>query len=148
MPAIQPVLPLLTFVQRATKNISSLPAQTTPKPIEVVCAFPVSGQYGPGSSVLYYALVAACVLARRQPWIRDACLAGALLFPAVAALHGIVLAAMHTEGAVDMDIYGAFQLLAIGILTAPPSVRLSRTYWSQVQGRNVIFIWIILVLAG
>jgi hypothetical protein len=28
-----------------------------------------------------------------------------------------------------MDIYGAFQLCAIGILTAPATVRLSRTYF-------------------
>ncbi|EHL03780.1 hypothetical protein M7I_0097 [Glarea lozoyensis 74030] len=46
----------------------------------------------------------------------------ALLFPAVAALHGIVLASVHVEGAVDMDIYGAFQLCSIGILAAPVAV--------------------------
>lgn len=46
----------------------------------------------------YYVLVAACVVARRAEWIRNACLAAVLLFPAVAALHGIVLAALHREG--------------------------------------------------
>jgi hypothetical protein len=46
----------------------------------------------------YYALVAACVIARKADWLRNACLAGALLFPAVAALHGVVLAAMHVNG--------------------------------------------------
>ena len=46
----------------------------------------------------YYVLVAACVLARKQEWLRNAVLAAALLVPAVAALHGIVLAAMHIEG--------------------------------------------------
>lgn len=144
MPAVSPIVHLFN---RAAANSSNLPSHTATS-VEVVCAFPVSGQYGPGSRVLYYALVAACVLARRQPWIRDACLAAALLFPAVAAIHGIVLAALHEEGVVDMDVYGAFQLCAIGILTAPPSVRLSKTYWSRVQGRNIIFVWIVLILAG
>lgn len=46
----------------------------------------------------YYALVAACVFARRTEWIRNACLAAVLLFPAVAALHGIALAALHRNG--------------------------------------------------
>lgn len=64
----------------------------------VVCAWPVSGQYGPGSRVLYYVLVATCVFARKAEWLRDACLAAALLFPAVAALHGLVLAALHVNG--------------------------------------------------
>lgn len=43
----------------------------------------------------YYVLVAACVVARRQEFLKKACLAAALLFPAVAAIHGIVLAALH-----------------------------------------------------
>jgi hypothetical protein len=43
-------------------------------------------------------LIAACVFARKSEWLRNAALAAALLFPAVAALHGIVLAAVHVEG--------------------------------------------------
>lgn len=46
----------------------------------------------------YYVLVAACVLGRGSAWLRSACLAAALLVPAVAALHGIVLAAVHVDG--------------------------------------------------
>lgn len=42
--------------------------------------------------------MAACVLARKAEWIRNAGLAAVLLFPAVAALHGIVLACLHREG--------------------------------------------------
>lgn len=46
----------------------------------------------------YYILVAACVLARKSEWLRNACLAAALIFPAVAAFHGITLAALHVDG--------------------------------------------------
>ena len=46
----------------------------------------------------YYALTATCLLARKTGWLVNACLAVALIFPAVAALHGIVLAAVHVEG--------------------------------------------------
>ena len=42
--------------------------------------------------------MAACIFARKLEWIRSACLAAALLFPAVAALHGIVLATLHRNG--------------------------------------------------
>ncbi|KAL9476458.1 hypothetical protein ACSS6W_006299 [Trichoderma asperelloides] len=115
--------------------------------LKVVCAWPVSGQYGPGSRVLYYVLIAACVFARRAVWIKNACLAAALLLPAVAAVHGIVLAALHRDEAVDMDVYGAFQLCSIAILVAPMTVRLSKTYFNA-RGRNTIFFWAGLILAG
>lgn len=46
-----------------------------------------------------------------------------------------------------MDIYGAFQLCSIGILAAPLTVRLSRTYFYD-PGRNIIFLWTLLILAG
>ncbi|KAL5344033.1 hypothetical protein BJX70DRAFT_393452 [Aspergillus crustosus] len=122
-------------------------ANATQPGLEVVCAWPVSGQYGPGTRVLYYVLVAACVFARKEEWLRNACLAGALLFPAIAALHGIVLASVHVDGAIDMDVYGAFQLCSIGILTAPLTVRLSGTYFKDPR-RNIIFLWTGLVFAG
>ncbi|CBF82136.1 hypothetical protein AN5303.2 [Aspergillus nidulans FGSC A4] len=75
--------------------------------LEVVCSWPVSGQYGPGTRVLYYVLIAACVFARKEEWVRNACLAGALLFPAIAALHGIVLAAVHVDAMLDRDPHRA-----------------------------------------
>ena len=46
-----------------------------------------------------------------------------------------------------MDIYGAFQLCAVGILAAPVTVRLSNTYFYTV-GRNLIFLWTGLLLSG
>jgi hypothetical protein len=112
--------------------------------LQVVCAFPVSGQYGPGSRVLYCELpspppfqpfnrsrdlrklgagatrklrtdsspifctsdilIAACVVGKDLEWLRNACLAAALLFPAVAALHGIVLAALHLDSRLWMPL--------------------------------------------
>lgn len=51
------------------------------------------------------------------------------------------------QGAVDMDIYGAFQLCAIGILAAPVTVRLSQTYFDK-PGRNAIFLWTGIIVAG
>ncbi|ODH45499.1 hypothetical protein GX48_08423, partial [Paracoccidioides brasiliensis] len=131
-------------VEAATNSVST---NATSAALQVICAWPVSGQYGPGTRVLYYVLIAACVFARKTDWLRNACLAAVLLFPAVAALHGIVLAALNFQGAVDMDIFGAFQLCAIGILTAPVAVRVSRTYFND-PGRNLISLWTLLVLAG
>lgn len=46
-----------------------------------------------------------------------------------------------------MDIYGAFQACCIGVLAAPITVKLSKTYFND-PGRNTIFLWTILLLAG
>lgn len=46
-----------------------------------------------------------------------------------------------------MDIYGAFQLCSIGILAAPVTVMMSRTFFND-PGRNVMFLWTLLVLIG
>ncbi|KAI1268184.1 hypothetical protein F5Y18DRAFT_415625 [Xylariaceae sp. FL1019] len=135
----------LLFDQTAIAHASN--ATVTAPVAHVVCAWPVSGQYGFGTRLLYYFLVAACVWARNKEWIRDACLAAALLLPAVAAIHAIVLASLHVDDAVDLDIYGAFQICSIGILAAPITVGLSDTYFKSSR-RNLIFLWTSLVLAG
>jgi hypothetical protein len=46
-----------------------------------------------------------------------------------------------------MDIYGAFQMCAIGILVAPVTVKLSRIY-PRDYGRNIVFLWTALILSG
>ncbi|KAI0138131.1 hypothetical protein F4776DRAFT_79976 [Hypoxylon sp. NC0597] len=134
MPALPSTLPLDTLIGRnitldsvAFSLTSNVTNTTSENALQVVCAWPVSGQYGPGSRVLYYALVAACVLARKAEWLRNACLAAAR--------------------AVDMDVYGAFQFCSIGILAAPLTVRISRTYFYD-PGRNIIFLWSGIILAG
>ncbi|KAL3480928.1 hypothetical protein BJX99DRAFT_219837 [Aspergillus californicus] len=141
-------MPPLGFSSLPLSNTASVElSNATQQGLEVVCAWPVSGQYGPGTRYLYYVLIAACVFARKAEWLRSACLAGALLFPAIAALHGIVLAVVHVDEAIDMDVYGAFQLCSIGILAAPLTVRMSRTYFKDPR-RNIIFLWTALILAG
>ncbi|KAI5921252.1 hypothetical protein F4810DRAFT_722723 [Camillea tinctor] len=146
MPALQTSF-FNALITRDNITTNSIANATGENVLQVVCAWPVSGQYGAGSRVLYYVLVATCVFARKTEWLRNPCLAAALLVPLVSALHGIVLAALHVDDAVDMDIYGAFQLCAIGILAAPVTVRLSRTYFLD-PGRNIIFLWTGIILAG
>lgn len=50
-------------------------------------------------------------------------------------------------GLIDMDVFGAFQLCAIGILAAPVTVRLSLSYFTNLT-RNMISFWTFLILAG
>jgi hypothetical protein len=61
--------------------------------------------------------------------------------------HPIDIEVSQTLDAVDMDIYGSFQLCALGILAAPLTARISRTYFNN-PGRNLIFLWFGLILGG
>ncbi|KAF3062557.1 hypothetical protein CFAM422_010588 [Trichoderma lentiforme] len=117
--------------------------------LKVICAWPVSGSYGAGSRVLFYVLVATAVFARKLDWIKSAALSTALPLSASAAVHGIVLAALHRGNAVDMDVYGAFQMCAIGTLVVPLMIKLSRSHeYSTYIGRRIMFMWAGLVLTG
>jgi hypothetical protein len=46
-----------------------------------------------------------------------------------------------------MDVYGAFQMCSLGMLAAPITVKLSKTYFND-PARNTIFLWTGLILAG
>ncbi|RYP25020.1 hypothetical protein DL765_000248 [Monosporascus sp. GIB2] len=110
--------------QERSSPMTGSSATVNENALQVVCAWPVSGQYGFGS----------------RKWLRDPCIAAALVLPAIAAVHSIVLTAAHVDGAVDMDVYGAFQLCSIGVLAAPVTVQFSRTYFFD-PARNLIFLW-------
>ena len=71
---------------------------SVPPTFSVICAYPLSGQYGPGTRILYYGLVAVCIFARRHEWLREPCLAAALLFPALASIHAIIMACFSDSG--------------------------------------------------
>ena len=62
-----------------------------------ICSYPLSGQYGPGTRILYYGLVAVCIFARRHEWLREPCLAAVRVLPALASIHAIVLACVSNS---------------------------------------------------
>ncbi|KAF3048993.1 hypothetical protein E8E11_009863 [Didymella keratinophila] len=163
-----PATPALfnAFSERSASSAVNGTGQT----LDVVCAWPVSSQYGAGSRFLYYVLVATCVFLRKHEWLRNACLAAALVVPSISALHGIVLTSFHVNGqfdtspktinvvlktwltstflgAVDLDIFGAWQICSIAIIAVPFTLRRSRTYFYD-AGRNIIFLWTMLLIAG
>jgi hypothetical protein len=46
-----------------------------------------------------------------------------------------------------MDIFGSFEMLALGMLAAPITLKVSKTYFND-PARNTIFLWSALILAG
>jgi hypothetical protein len=69
--------------------------------IEVICAWPVSGQYGAGTRIAFYILIGLATFLAKKGKIRAAALAAVLVLPTIAGIHGIVLAAVHVDGRVS-----------------------------------------------
>ncbi|KFY14216.1 hypothetical protein V492_02781 [Pseudogymnoascus sp. VKM F-4246] len=145
MPAVYPVSPLNALIVR---NATAAANTATDNALQVVCAWPVSGQYGIASRMLYYTLIMTCVFYRKVMWLNKACMAAVWLFPAVTALHAIIIASVRVNGAIDMDIYGSFQICLTGILSAPVTFKLSRMFYGRSPGRNTILLWTALLLGG
>jgi hypothetical protein len=94
-----PRLPLTAVLDTLLKrNATQTATNNTTQVLHVICEFPLSGQYGPGSRYLYYLLIIVCVLGDKSNLLRKVGLAAALIFPALAAVHAIVLAALHNDG--------------------------------------------------
>ncbi|KAI1339278.1 hypothetical protein F5Y15DRAFT_83945 [Xylariaceae sp. FL0016] len=129
-----------------TNGLSAITNETL-EAWQVVCAYPISGQYGIGSRVFYYTLIAACILVRKARWLRNVAVAAAVLIPTVAALHGVVLAILHQDKAIDLDLYGSLQVCSLGILAAPLTVETSSIYYSK-PGRSTMLLWTCLIFAG
>jgi hypothetical protein len=92
------VLPELLARDGEGLNTSSRYPPPAPPNLSVICAYPLSGQYGPGARYLYYGLIAVCIFARRHQWLREPCLVAALLLPALVNVHAIVLACYSDSG--------------------------------------------------
>lgn len=132
-------------------------ADSTKTGLQVICAWPVSGQYGAGTRVAYYVLIAITMSLHRAKKLVEVALAAVIVLPTIAAIHGIVLATVHVEGsscfpknyhcvllmttlpgAVDLDVFGAIQLCAIGALAR--SFRLSGRTGLSAAGNSLSFL--------
>ena len=49
-------------------------------------------------SFRYYILITACLLGNKSELLKQVCLAAALIFPTMAAIHAVLLAALHNDG--------------------------------------------------
>jgi hypothetical protein len=73
-------------------------ANSTDAGVQVICAWPLSGQYGAGTRISYYVLIAITMVLHRTKKLREAALAAVMVLPTIAAIHGIVLATVHVDG--------------------------------------------------
>lgn len=86
---------------------------------EVICVYPISGQYGLIPRLLFYALLIFAVLARRQSWLVVGAVASALTYSGTAAIHAVVLAATSANPVFDLDSVGVWAI-SVGCVAVMP----------------------------
>ncbi|KAI9889928.1 MAG: hypothetical protein M1814_004651 [Vezdaea aestivalis] len=86
---------------------------------QVVCVYPISGQYGLIPRYLYYALLIFAVFSRRTEWLVAGALASALTYSGSAAIHAFAMIIIRPGSQLDLDAFGALAVCTAGSLASP-----------------------------
>lgn len=68
---------------------------------QVMCLYPVSGQFTTLQRILYYLLMVFAIVARSHKWLVVGALAAAMTYSGIAAIYGIAAAAQGSPGLPD-----------------------------------------------
>ena len=115
---------------------------------DVLCVYPVDGQYTFLQRLLFYVLLVFGVLARRKKWLVVGALTTAMSYSGAAAIHAMLLVT-RDHSYIDLNIFGIFAITSAGVML---SVLLFR--WSTTLGkagrrlRYIVILWLLLLLVG
>jgi len=166
----------IPFVSTPTKSeLGSKGLYTTPNLTanEIVCGFPVSGQYGRTSQFTYLVLLATTVILRKLPWLAVGIATYSLSYSGVAAIHQIVLFARNNRfsptrshaycefldighqsnrfpacaGVWDPDFGQTSSIIGAGLLAALPIATYSSTF-RKAEYRPILIMWTLLLAAA
>lgn len=113
---------------------------------QIVCVYPLSGQYGLLSRVLFYVLIVFAFVGRCQIWLIAGVLASVLIYSGTAVVHAPILA-IGSKPLYDLDVVGVCAILSVSCLSIYPI-----SAWSHIipikQSRIIFGFWVSLVLFG
>ncbi|KAF7356996.1 hypothetical protein MVEN_01036200 [Mycena venus] len=119
--------------------------------VSVICAYPLSGQYGPGARFSLYILILACIVWRKQVLVLNVGLGAVLLAGLVAAVHGVALGAVSGLGdnkhVLDFDVFGAAYICTFCLGLVPGLILLGAEFLSGAT-TTIVIGWYALMLAG
>lgn len=143
-----PQLVFFTFL------ISFAAAQNTDAKGNIVCAFPISGQYCILQRVLFYVLISFSIVVFwfrgfRWQWLVRGSFVTAMVYSAVASIHAIVLAAMNRryQLVIDLDIFGTHCIITSSLVLLAPMLHFCKEQ-GKTAARGIVCVWGILVFLG
>ena len=115
---------------------------------DVICAFPISGQYCFLQRLLLYLLLIFSIFGQSQEWLIRGSLAAAMTYSSSASVHAIVLAAISQKNTLfDLDVLGIYCVTSSSIIALGPTLdwfdRLRKS-----QARSIVKAWGVLTAIG
>ncbi|KAI9784708.1 MAG: hypothetical protein M1816_000773 [Peltula sp. TS41687] len=116
---------------------------------EGICAYAISGGYGPISRYLYYLLLLISIVFHRIEWLVAGTLGASMLFSSVAAIHAVAIAAARGRATFDLDAIPVFAITGVGLVAASPTMVWSNTIrWGKFSTRLILVLWTLLMFVG
>ncbi|KAJ7797500.1 hypothetical protein B0H14DRAFT_2531040 [Mycena olivaceomarginata] len=117
--------------------------------VSVICAYPLSGQYGPGARFSLYILLLACILWRKQTVVLNLGLGAVLFTGLVGAVHGVALGAVRSnKDVLDFDVFGAAYICTMCLGVVPGLLILGAGTLTPHATPTIVLGWYALMLAG
>ncbi|KAL9599314.1 MAG: hypothetical protein Q9219_003941 [cf. Caloplaca sp. 3 TL-2023] len=128
---------------------------------DVLCVYPINGQYGVLPRTLFYALLVFSLVFRSKIWISAACLASAMVYSGTAAIHALSLASrfnfkqydggIHDDNVLaaelgDLDMNAIWVIVSSGCLMLTPIINWSTTI--RKHARVITVYWGLLLFTG
>ncbi|KAL8746080.1 MAG: hypothetical protein Q9190_001865 [Brigantiaea leucoxantha] len=155
------VFPNTTFNLTDVNTVVNTILNTDGYTFDVLCVYPINGQYGVLPRTLYYALLVFSLLFRSHIWISAASLAAAMVYGGTAAIHALALASrfkfsnyaggihddsVPAEDLGDLDMNAIWVILSSGCLMLTPIINWSTTI--RKHARVITVYWGFLIFAG
>ncbi|KAI9782943.1 MAG: hypothetical protein M1839_004418 [Geoglossum umbratile] len=115
--------------------------------IQVICAYPLSGEYGRMVRYLIYPLLALSLLFSVAGWVAGGALNTAMTYIAITGIHLAAMAVNREAGVLDLDILTAYHVCMVALILSPPLIMWTKSL-QRPSGKGVFAIWVLLLWIG
>ena len=114
--------------------------------LQFICAFPVSGQYGPTVRFVIYPLLLLAILgARETPWLRTGTLSTIFTYCAIASIHQSAMATHSSDQVIDLDMFPAYHMTILALILGPSAMLQAKSLLDRprlsIFGMVLLLIW-------
>ncbi|KAH0565924.1 hypothetical protein GP486_000677 [Trichoglossum hirsutum] len=115
--------------------------------LQVICAYPVSSQYGRMVRYLIYPLLTLSLLFSVAGWVAGGALNTAMTYIAITGIHLAAMAVNREAGVLDLDVLTAYHVCMVALILSPPLIMWTKSL-RRPSGKGVFAIWVVLLWIG
>jgi hypothetical protein len=115
--------------------------------IQIICAYPLSGQYGRMVRYLIYPLLTLSLLFSIAGWVAGGALNTAMTYIGITGIHLAAMAVNREAGVLDLDILTAYHVCMVALILSPPLIMWTKSL-RRPSGKGVFAIWVLLLWIG